>query len=135
MSMIPNKRAGEYVPLTQGGHFMRKFHHFGLPTDQKQPDETYVEATKVWVTDPMKHPQKIEFLRYEPDTPVKNAVRTMPHIAFATDDMGPEIEGCPVLLGPFDAMPGLRVVFVEKDGAVMEFMEFAPGMDWGTADN
>ena len=38
---------------------MRKFHHFGLPTDQKQPDETYVAATKVFVTDPMKHPQKI----------------------------------------------------------------------------
>jgi hypothetical protein len=113
---------------------MRKFHHFGLPTDEKQPDETYVAATKVSVTDPMKHPQKIEFLRYESDTPVTNAVRTMPHVAFACDCMDDEIAGCEILLGPFEAMPGLRVVFVEKDGAVMEFMEFAPGMDWGTGD-
>jgi hypothetical protein len=110
---------------------MRKLHHFGLPTDEVQPGETYVAATKVYVTDPMVHPQKIEFLRYEADTPVTNAVRWMPHIAFACDCMEDEIAGCEILLGPFEAMPGLRVVFVEKDGAVMEFMEFAPGMDWG----
>lgn len=113
---------------------MRQFHHFGLPTDQPQPDETYVPATKVYVTDPMKHPQRIEFLRFEPDTPVTGPVRDMPHLAFACDDMGPEIEGAEVLLGPFEAMPGLRVVFVLKDGAVFEFMEFAPGMDWGGPD-
>ena len=110
---------------------MRKFHHFGLPTDEKQEGETYVAATKVWVTDPMLHPQKIEFLRFEPDAPLTGPVRDMPHIAYACDDMAHEIEGAEVLLGPFEAMPGLRVVFVEKEGAVIEFMEFAPGMDWG----
>jgi hypothetical protein len=114
---------------------MRKFHHFGLPTDQPQADETYVPATKVFVTDPMKHPQKIEFLRFEADADLTGPVRDMPHIAFATDDMGPEIEGSKVLLGPFEAMPGLRVIFVEKDGAVFEFMEFAEGMDWGASDH
>jgi len=111
---------------------MRKFHHFGLPTDAKQEGETYVDATKVHVTDPMQHPQKIEFLRFEADTPLTGPVRDMPHIAFATDNMAREIEGLEILLGPFEAMPGLQVVFVEKDGAVFEFMEFAPGMDWGT---
>jgi len=30
---------------------MREFHHVGLPTDEKQPGEVYVEETKVWVTD------------------------------------------------------------------------------------
>lgn len=114
---------------------MRKFHHFGLPTDQKQPDETYVPATKVFVTDPMKHPQKIEYLRFEADAELTGPVRDMPHIAFATDDMKPEIEGATILLGPFEAMPGLNVVFVEKDGAVMEFMEFSEGMDWGTSEH
>jgi hypothetical protein len=113
---------------------MRKFHHFGLPTDEKQEGETYVAATKVWVTDPMKHAQKIEFLRFAADTPLTGPVRDMPHVAYACDDMDREIEGAEVLLGPFEAMPGLRVVFVEKEGAVIEFMEFAPGMDWGTAD-
>ena len=113
---------------------MRKLHHFGLPTEEKQPGETYVPETKVYVTDPLVHPQKIEFLRYGPDTPVTGPVRQMPHIAYACDDMEAEIEGCEILLGPFEAMPGLRVVFVLKEGAVVEFMEFAEGVDWGTSD-
>ncbi len=114
---------------------MRQLHHFGLPTDQVQPGETYVPATKVYVTDPMVHPQKIEFLRYEPDSPVTGPVREMPHLAFACDNMEAEIEGAEVLLGPFEAMPGLRVIFVQKDGAVFEFMEFAEGVDWGTSEH
>ena len=27
---------------------MRKFHHIGLPTTEKQPGEWYVPETKVW---------------------------------------------------------------------------------------
>ena len=42
---------------------MRAFDHVGIPTDQLQPDELYVEQTKVWVTDPLRHPQRIEYLR------------------------------------------------------------------------
>ncbi len=111
---------------------MRKFHHYGLPTDQPQPGETYVPATKVHVTDPMQHPQKIEFLRYDADAELSGPVREMPHIAYSVDSLDEEMKGTTVLLGPFEAMPGLRVVFVEKEGAVVEFMEFSEGMDWGT---
>ena len=37
-----------------------QYHHTGVVTDQKQPNEFYVEATKVWVTDPDDHPYRIE---------------------------------------------------------------------------
>ena len=103
---------------------MREFHHLGLPTTEKQPGEVYVEDTKVWVTAPDDHPQKIEYLRFEADTPVKGLVRDMPHFAFKVDDLDEAMAGEQVLLGPFDPMENLRVVFVEKDGAVFEFMEF-----------
>ena len=53
---------------------MREFHHYGMPTTEKQPGEVYVEATKVWVTDPLAHPLKIEYLRYEPDSPVTTVI-------------------------------------------------------------
>ncbi len=103
---------------------MREFHHLGLPTDEKQEGETYVPDTKVWVTDPETHPQKIEFLRFEPDATLAGPVRHMPHFAFKTDNLQRDIEGEKVLLGPFDPMENLTVVFIEKDGAVFEFMEF-----------
>lgn len=109
---------------------MRVFDHVGIPTDEKQPNELYVEATKVWVTDPARHPYRVEYLRFEPDSPVTGPVRDLPHIAFRVDDMEGAIGGEQILLGPFQATPTLRVVFVEKDGAVFEFMESSKPGHW-----
>lgn len=103
---------------------MRYFHHMGLPTDDKQENEVYVEATKVWVTDPENHPYKVEFLRYEADSPVTGPLRDQPHIAYKTDDLQREMSGKKVLLGPFTALEGLDVVFVLEDDAVVEYMQF-----------
>ena len=112
---------------------MRVFDHVGLPTDEKQPVEMYVSASKVWVTNPLTHPYKVEYLRYEPDSPVTGPVRDLPHFAFRVDDLGQALAeaGGEILLEPFhptgDAM---RVAFVLVDGAVFEFMENAGVGDW-----
>jgi len=95
-----------------------------MPTSEKQEGEFYVEDTKVWVTKPDDHPQKVEFLRFEPDSPTTGPVRDLPHFAFKVDSVKDAIEGENVILGPFDPMENLTVVFIEKDGAVFEFMEF-----------
>ena len=109
---------------------MRTFDHVGIPTAEKQLEEMYVGQTKVWVTDPMRHPQKIEYLRFEPDSPVTGPVRELPHVAFRVDDLEREIEGNEVLLGPFHATDTLRVVFVLRDDAVFEFMENSGAGHW-----
>jgi hypothetical protein len=103
---------------------MLKFSHVGVVTDDPQPNETYVPATKVYVTDFANHPYKIEYLRYEPDTPVTGPLRDLPHIAFETDDLARELAGQEVILEPFDPMPGLTVAFIVKDGAVFEYMKY-----------
>ncbi len=72
-------------------------------------------ATKVWVTDFRKHPFHIEWLRFEPDTPVTGPVRHMPHVAFRVDSIREAAKGLKVLLEPFDA--GIAVVgFYETAG-------------------
>ncbi|MGI8783916.1 MAG: hypothetical protein ACR2L2_09760 [Acidobacteriota bacterium] len=106
---------------------MRKFHHTGVITDIPQSGEVYVEATKVWITNPDDHPYRIEFLRFESDSPVTGPVRDRCHTAYVVDCLTAAFEGENVLLGPFDAFEGLRVVFIEKDEAVIEFMEFSQG--------
>ena len=103
---------------------MRQFHHIGLPIDDPQPGEFYVEDTKVWVTDPRKHPYKVEHLRFEPDSPVKGPVRDLPHVAYRVDDIPAALRGEHVLLEPFNPSPGFTVAFILKDGAVIEFMKF-----------
>jgi hypothetical protein len=103
---------------------MRRFHHVGVITDQPQPGEIYVAETKVYVTNPLDHPYRIEFLRFEPDSPVVGPVRERPHMAFEVEDLEAALAGEQVLLGPFRAMEGLRVAFVLRDEAVFEFMQF-----------
>jgi hypothetical protein len=109
---------------------MRDFDHVGVPTDTRQPREMWVEETRVWVTDPAVHPNRIEYLRFEPDSPVSGPVRDLPHIAFRVDDLEREIAGAKILLGPFDPTDTLRVVFVLIDGAVYEFMQSSGPGHW-----
>jgi hypothetical protein len=109
---------------------MRAFDHVGVPTAEPRDSEMYVPATRVWVTNPLDSPHRIEYLRFEADSPVPGPVRDLPHMAFRVDDLDREIEGAEVLLGPFQATASLRVVFVRKDGAVFEYMENARDGHW-----
>lgn len=103
---------------------MRQFHHIGLPTDESHPGEYFVEDTKVWVTDPRKHPYLVEYLRFEPDSAVTGPVRNLPHVAYRVDDIHEAIKGEDVILEPFQPSPNFTVAFMLKDGAVIEYMQF-----------
>jgi hypothetical protein len=101
------------------------FSHIGLITDQPQPGEVFVEATRVWITDFVRHPYHIEWLRFEHDSPVTGPVRTQPHVAYRVPSLEAAAQGLRVLLEPFQPLPGLRVGFyLTADGAVIEFMEY-----------
>jgi hypothetical protein len=103
-----------------------RFDHIGLITDEKRPGESWVEATRVWVTSPRAHPANIEFLRFEPDSPVTGPLRTEPHVAYRVDDIRAAVGGHDVLAEPFDVGDGfVTVAFVLVDGAVIEFMQYS----------
>jgi hypothetical protein len=106
----------------------KTYHHTGVITDEPQPGEIFVAASKVWVTSPEQHPHRIEYLRYEPDSPIRGLVRERCHTAYVVDvDLETAISGANVLLGPFEALEGLKVVFIEVNGAVVEYMRFSGG--------
>ena len=105
------------------------FDHLGLVTDERRPGESWVEATRVWVTSPRADPFNIEWLRFEPDSPVTGPLRTEPHVAYRVEDVAAAIAGHDVLAEPFDVGDGfLTAAFVLAGGAVVEFMQYAnPG--------
>ena len=103
---------------------MRQFHHIGLPTDESHAGEYYVAETKVWVTDPRKDRYRVEYLRFEPDSPVTGPVRDLPHVAYRVDDLHAALRGEQVLIEPFNPSPNCTVAFILKEGAVIEFMKF-----------
>lgn len=105
-----------------------EFDHVGIPCPDGHPDETFVEATRVWVTNPRQHPQHIEYLRYEDDSTVTGPVREQPHVAFRVPKGTLDAlmaAGDEVLLEPWEAQKDVvRVGFVLKDGACIEYMEY-----------
>jgi hypothetical protein len=103
---------------------MPVFDHVGITTKEPQPDENWVEQSRVWVTNPRNHPEHIEFLRYAPDTNVPAVVRENLHIAFRVEALEPYIEDQEILIAPFVVGDFLRVVFVRKYGTVFEYMQY-----------
>ena len=47
-----------------------EFSHVGMITEEPKAGEVFIEATRVWITDFVKHPQHVEWLRFETDSPV-----------------------------------------------------------------
>ena len=107
----------------------KAFDHIGLWTTEPQPGEFWVASTKVWVTNPRAHPQRIEYLRplEKPRIPPEQVglwkLWNRPHIAYRVDDMQAALRGEEVILPPFDPGGFGLVAFVLKDGAVVEYMQ------------
>jgi hypothetical protein len=83
-----------------------EFDHVGIPTTEKKPGETFVAATRVWITNAHRRPFRVEWLHYEPDSPVRGALREQPHVGYcvrSVEDITKLSQGMKVLLEPFDA--------------------------------
>lgn len=102
-----------------------EFDHIGLITNEKKFSESWVEDTRVWVTNPKEHPFHVEWLRFEENSPVKGPVREKPHIAFKVKNINDASKGLGELLGPFEVGGIMKVGFYEsEDGVVLELMEY-----------
>ncbi|NQT14323.1 MAG: hypothetical protein HQ582_16320 [Planctomycetes bacterium] len=101
-----------------------QFDHVGIITTEKKPDEIFIEPTRVWITDFQKHPYRVEWLRFEPDSPVTGPVRETPHVAYRVDDIAAASQGMKTLLEPFDVGFAVVAFYQADDGAVVEFMKY-----------
>jgi len=101
-----------------------KYHHIGIPTKTKRDGEVYDKKFKIWMVGCEKSPYSVEWLRYEKDCPFPELVKTVPHVAFAVDDMDKAIAGKNVIIAPFYANETLRIAFIEDGGSPIEFLQF-----------
>jgi hypothetical protein len=100
-----------------------EFHHFGVPTSTKSENEVYVAGAKVHVSDPEVHPYRVEFLRFDKESPLPEAVRTQPHAAFIVPSLDAALAGRKVIIPPFDATDTFRCAFISDGDAVIELMQ------------
>jgi len=99
------------------------FHHLGVPTTATGNDEIYIEGGKVYVTDPEAHPYRVEFLRFDPDSPMPDAIKNKCHAAFVVDNLDDALKDQNIIVPAFDATDTLRVAFIADGDAVIEVME------------
>lgn len=103
---------------------MKSFHHIGLVTETEKPGETYFDSLKVWGTDPCADANRVEWVRFSPDSPLaQTPVAKMPHVSWTVDDLDKEIEGKDVVVGPLSVAEGVRIAYFMMDGALIEYLE------------
>ncbi len=100
-----------------------KYHHIGIPTQQKRKDEIHLKRLKMYVSGFGKNPYGIEWMRYEDDAPYPDLVKTVPHVAFEVTDLMEAIKDKNVIIRPNSPSRGIRVAFIEDNGAPVEFLQ------------
>ena len=106
------------------------FDHVGMVTTEKKPGEIFVEATRVWITNPADHPFGVEWLRFETDSPVTGPLREQSHIGYrveCVEAIREAAKGLKVLLEPFDAGFAVAGFYQLEDGAVIELVTYKDG--------
>lgn len=101
-----------------------RFHHLGIPTQISHPGERYLPQHKVFICGYETSPYGIEWMRYEPGSPVPELVQRVPHVAFEVDDLAAAIAGKEILIAPNSPSAGVTVAFIVDNGAPIEFLEF-----------
>jgi len=102
---------------------MLRYHHLGIPTSRTRPGERYLPEFGVHVSGYETSPFNIEWMRFDPDSPVPELVQQVPHVAFEVDDLEAALEGKEVLIAPNSPSSGVLVAFVVDDGAPVELMQ------------
>jgi hypothetical protein len=100
-----------------------KYHHLGIPTNQPRDGEKYLKDFKIFVSGFETSEYGIEWMRFEQDCPLPQLVKTVPHLAFAVDDIHEALVGKKVIVEPIQASSGMIVAFVEENGAPVEFLQ------------
>jgi len=101
-----------------------RYHHVGIPTPTPRPGERYLEQFKMYVSGFEISPYGIEWMRFEPDSPVSALIRSVPHIAFRVDDLEVALEGKELLAPVSSPSHGVRVAMIIDNGAPVELLEF-----------
>lgn len=102
-----------------------KFNHIGIPVSGSFEGEIDLPHLKMTVSDHQNNRYGIQWQRYWEDAPYPELVKTVPHVAFVVENLEEELKGKKVIIQPNSPSEGLRVAFIEVNGAPVELMEYA----------
>ena len=101
------------------------FSHIGIPTNEERNWDGFYEPGKIHYTEFDKDHYKIEWVKFDNDSPMPEMMRTLPHVAYLVDDMEQALKGFEILVETFSPAEGVRVAFIVHKGSPVEFMEIS----------
>jgi len=69
-------------------------------------------------------PYGVEWMRFEPDSPVSKLVQSVPHLAFEVDDLDEALADKELIGEISSPMEGLRVAMILHNKMAIELLEF-----------
>lgn len=117
--------SGVMCILNQAFIYIMKFNHIGIPVTDSFEGEIDLPHLKMTVSDHENNPYGIQWQRYWKDAPYPELVKTVPHVAFVVDNLDDELKNKNVIIQPNSPSDGLRVAFIEVNGAPVELMEYS----------
>jgi hypothetical protein len=103
-----------------------RYHHIGIPSTVPREGEFHLPQFGVHVCGFETSPFGIEWMRYDPDSPIDELIKKVPHIAFEVDDIDLELRKhrFKILTSPNSPGDGIKVAMIEHNGAPIELIEF-----------
>ena len=101
-----------------------RYHHTGIPTRDEREGERYLPQFRMYVSGFPESSYGIEWMRFEPGSPVSDLVQTVPHVAFEVDNLDDALQGKQVLSAPCSPSGGVRAAMILENGCPIELIEF-----------
>ena len=122
-SLLAGYRRDDEPPVVVAGLGWR-YHHIGVPTDIPRHDEKYIAQYKMYVSGFSSSPYGVEWMRFEPGSPLPEIIRTVPHVAFEVDDLDAALQGREIIFPPDSPSVGVRSAMIVHNGAPVELITF-----------
>lgn len=106
-----------------------RYHHVGIPTKEPRAGERHLKRFGMHVCGFETSPHGIEWMRFDPDSPISPLIQAVPHIAFEVDDLDAELDGKELLGEVSEPADGVRVAMILDNGAPVELLEFRKKSD------
>jgi hypothetical protein len=123
-TLVDVKARQGHEPPVAVAHDGWRYHHIGIPTLIPRPGEIHLPKLKIYVSGFESSPYGIQWMRFDPDAPYPEIIKTVPHIAFEVDDLAAALAGKEILIAPNSPSEGVMVAMILSDGAPVELLEF-----------
>jgi hypothetical protein len=101
-----------------------RYHHVGIPTDVPRAGEEYLAPYGMYVSGFSSSPFGVEWMRFEPWSPLPEIIRTVAHVAFEVDDLDAALQGQEIIFPPGSPSDGVRAAMILHNGAPVELITF-----------